>query len=140
MLKDRPVAVELDDAVALGVTDVVPEDGGPVRPARRPLQESREALPEEDVVPEDERDALGADELPTDDEGLGEPLRLRLHGVLEVDAPLGAVAEQFLEAGEVLGGGDNEYLPDPREHQRGQGVVDHGLVVDGQQLLAHRPG
>src|SRR5215212_3398438 len=137
--EDRPIVVELHDTVALGVPDVVPEHGGPALPSRRPLEEIREALAEEDVVPEDERDALGPDELPPDDESLGESLGPWLHGVGEIYAPLRTVAEQILEAGEVLGRGDHEYVPDPREHQSGHGVVDHRLVVDGQELLAYGP-
>ena len=53
---------------------------------------------------------------------------------------LAAVAQQALVAADVLGGRDQQDLADAGQHQRGQRVVDHRLVVDRQQLLADRPG
>ena len=38
------------------------------------------------------------------------------------------------------GRGDEEDVPDPRFEQRGQGVVDHRLVVDGLELLRSDAG
>ena len=76
-------------------------------------------------------------ELPADDEGLGQPLGLRLHRVADGDADTAAVAEQALEAADVLRCGDEQDVADAREHEGGERVVDHGLVVDGQELLAH---
>src|SRR3546814_16034718 len=35
-----------------------------------------------------------------------------------------------------MGRRDDEDVPDARQHKRGQGVVDHRLVVDRKQLLA----
>ena len=37
--------------------------------------------------------------------------------------------------GRSVGGGDDQDVPDARQHEGGQRVVDHGLVVDRQQLL-----
>ena len=34
----------------------------------------------------------------------------------------------------IFGRGDDEDLPDAREHQHGDGIVDHRLVVDREQL------
>ena len=48
-----------------------------------------------------------------------------------------SVAEQLFEARRVLRRRDDENVPDPREHERAQRVVDHRLVVHGQQLLGH---
>ena len=91
----------------------------------------------EDVVPQNERDPLVADEVAPDDERLRDPLGARLHRVLDVDPPLVAVLEQTMKQRGVVGGGDDEDLADSREHQRRQRVVDHRLVVDGHELLAH---
>ena len=41
------------------------------------------------------------------------------------------------ESGCVVGGGDHLDVADSRHHQGGQRVVDHRLVVDRHQLLAH---
>jgi hypothetical protein len=53
------------------------------------------------------------DEVPADDEGLREALGLRLHGVLDADAELRAVAEQALEAVLILGRRDDQDLRMP---------------------------
>ena len=58
-----------------------------------------------------------------------------LENVGEVNAAARAVPEQALEVGEVRRRGDGQDVPDARQHESGQWVVDHGLVVDPQQLL-----
>ena len=40
----------------------------------------------------------------------------------------------------VVRGGDHQDVPDPGQHQRGQRVVDHRLVVDRHELLADAEG
>ena len=46
-----------------------------------------------------------------------------------------AVPEQALEVGEVGRRGDDQDVPDARQHESAKRIVDHGLVVDRQQLL-----
>lgn len=36
--------------------------------------------------------------------------------------------------------GNHEDIPDAGEHEGGEGIVDHGLVVDGEHLLRDRGG
>ena len=132
-----PLAVELHDAEALGVVHVVAEDRGAARlgvldGAR---QVARQAVAVEDVVAQHERAGLAADELLADGEGLRQAVRARLLGVGEADAVARAVTEQALEVGQVRRRGDDQDVPDARQHEGGQRVVDHGLVVDRQQLL-----
>lgn len=132
-----PLAVELHDAEALGVVHVVAEDRGAARlgvldGAR---QVARQAVAVEDVVAEHKGARLAGDELLADGECLCEAVRAGLLGVGEVHAVARAVAEQALEVGEVRRRGDDQDVPDARKHEGGQRVVDHGLVVDRQQLL-----
>ena len=89
----------------------------------------------EDVVAEHEGHAVVADEVGPDEEGLREAFRLRLNGVLDRHAQLAAVTEQRLELVAVLGRRDDEHLANARRDERRQRVVDHGLVVDGHELL-----
>lgn len=129
--------IELDDAEALGVVHVVAEDRGAARlgvldGAR---QVAAEAVAVEDVVAEHERARLAGDEPLADGEGLGQAVRRGLLGVGQVDAVARAVPEQALEVGQVGRRGDDQDVPDARQHEGGQRVVDHGLVVDRQQLL-----
>lgn len=131
------LVVELDDAEALGVVHVVAEHRGAarLRVLDGLLQVSAEAVAVEDVVPEHEGARLAGDELLADGEGLGQAVRAGLLGVGEVHAVARAVPEQALEVGQVRRGGDDQDVPDARQHEGGQRVVDHGLVVDRQQLL-----
>ena len=129
--------VELHDAEALGVVHVVAEDRGPtglgvLHGAR---QVARQAVAVEDVVAEHQGARLAGDEPLADGEGLGQAVGRGLLGVGEVHAVARAVPEQALEVGEVRRRGDDQDVPDARQHEGGQRVVDHGLVVDRQQLL-----
>ena len=131
------LAIELHDAEALGVVHVVAEDRGAARlgvldGAR---QVARQAVAVEDVVAEHEGARLAGDELLADGEGLRQAVRARLLGEGQVHAVARAVPEQALEVGEVRRRGDDQDVPDARQHEGGQRVVDHGLVVDRQQLL-----
>ena len=69
-------------------------------------------------------------------ERLGQSVGRGLDRVVDGHAEPAAVAQQAPELRAVLGRGDHQDVPDPGEQQRGQRVVDHGLVVDGHQLLA----
>ena len=132
-----PLPVELHDAEALGVVHVVAEHRGPtglcVLDGAR--QVARQAVAVEDVVSEHERARLAVNELLADGEGLGQAVGARLLGVGEVHAVARAVPEQALEVGQVGRRGDDQDVPDARQHEGGQRVIDHGLVVDRQQLL-----
>ena len=129
--------VELHDAEALGVVHVVAEDRGAARLGvlHGARQVARQAVAVEDVVAEHERTRLAGDELLADCEGLRQAVRRGLLCVGEVHAVARAVTEQALEVGEVRRRGDDQDVPDARQHEGGQRVVDHGLVVDRQQLL-----
>lgn len=126
--------IELHDAEALGVVHVVAEDRGTARlgvldGAR---QVARQAVAVEDVVAEHEGARLAGDELLADGERLRQAVGARLLGVGEVHAVARAVPEQALEVGQVRRRGDDQDVPDSRQHEGGQRVVDHGLVVDRQ--------
>lgn len=132
-----PLRIELDDPEALRVVDVVAEDRGAARlgvldGAR---QVAGQAVAVEDVVAQHQGARLSADEVLADGEGLRQAVRRGLLRVGEVHAVARAVPEQALEVGQVGRGGDDQDVPDARQHEGGQRVVDHGLVVDRQQLL-----
>lgn len=108
--------VKLDDAVALGVADVISKDRRAVWLRGRALHHDGEVRAIEDVVSEHECTALARKELLTDQERLREPFRLGLHGVRDGDAPLRTVAEQALEVRIVRRCRDHENVPDARQH------------------------
>ena len=132
-----PLRIELDDAEALGVVHVVAEDRGAARLGvlNGARQVARQAVAVEDVVAQHQGARLAGDEVLADGECLRQAVGARLLGVGEVHAVARAVPEQALEVGQVGRRGDDQDVPDARQHEGGQRVVDHGLVVDRQQLL-----
>ena len=90
------------------------------------------------VVAERQRAGLAGDPVAADQEGLGDAVRPRLLGVGKAHAEPLAVAQQAAELRQVLRRGDHQDVADAGQHQRGQRVVDHRLVVDRQQLLGRR--
>ena len=129
------VLIEFDHAVSLRIVDVVAEHCGTMFHRGGLAQCPAQTVAVEDVVAEHQRARLAGDELLADGEGLGQAVGARLLGVGEVDAVARAVTEQALEVGQVGRRGDDQDVPDARQHEGGQRVIDHGLVVDRQQLL-----
>ena len=143
LLLDRgrpPGAVEGDDAVTPGVGNAMAEHRRPGPSGGGAAQLAGEAAAVEDVVAQGEGAAIVADEVAPDQEGLGQALGAGLHAVADGHPPAAAVAQKPPEGFAVAGRGDRQDLPDARQHQRGERVIDHGLVVDRQQLLVHRAG
>ena len=135
------VLVELHDAEALGVLDMIAENRGiaSLGILDRLAQIAAKAVAVENIVAEDHGAGIAADEIGPDQKRLRQTVRMRLHRVGQPDAELAAVAEQTLEARRVLRRGDDENVADAREHERRERVVDHGLVVHRQQLLGRDP-
>src|SRR5207248_2763014 len=63
-----------------------------------------------------------------------------LLGVLEIQADVGPVAQEVAKTGQVLRGGNEQNVADPGQHQRRERVIHHGLVEDGEKLLARDEG
>lgn len=105
-----------------------------------PFEQWLEVMAVEDVVPQHQGTGSAVEEFLANQKGLCQTIRAGLHLVLKAQAPLAAIAQQLFEARRVLRGADDQNVPDARQHQRAQRVVDHGLVVDGQQLLADGQG
>ena len=135
--------VELGHAVSFGVVDPIAEDRGFLVLLSSPdgiEQFAREVAAVEDVVAQHQTGAVVADKLLADDEGLGQTVGGGLLRILEVDAVVAAVTQQALETGKVLRSGDEQNVADARQHQHGDGIINHRLVIDGQQLFAHALG
>ena len=95
--------VELDDAVGGGVGDLVGVDDAAVG-AGVAAQLGAHAGAVEDVVAQNQGGAVVADEVGAQDEGLRQAVGLLLDGVGQVDAELGAVTQEAVEGGGVVGG------------------------------------
>lgn len=132
------LVVQFDDTVALWITYPIAKDGGTFWLGCRALELYRDAVAIEEVVTQDECGRASVDEGFTDDEGLREALGPGLFCIFEFDAEAAAVAEEPAVDGEINRRRDHEDLANARQHECCQRVVDHGLVVDGEQLLANR--
>ncbi len=81
-----------------------------------------------------------ADEIAADQESLGQAFRPGLSSVTDANADLAPVLEQPFIKREVRGSGDEQNIANARDHERGQGIINHWLVVHGQELLANHTG
>jgi hypothetical protein len=95
-----------------------------------------EPVAPEDVVAQDQGDAVVFDEFLSDDEGLGNALGLRLHGIGNPDTPLRTVGKQPFERVDVLRRRDDEYVLDAGKHEDCERIIHHGLVIHRDELLA----
>ena len=71
---------------------------------------------------------------------LCQTVRAGLYGVFQRQPPLTAIAQQLFKTRRVLRRADDQNLANTRQHQRAQRVINHGLVIHRQQLLADRQG
>lgn len=86
-----------------------------------------------DIVAENGRDAIGADEVSAKDEGVGEAARLVLMDAGKFEPYIGAIAEQTLEQVLILRRGDDRDIANAGEHQHRKRVID--FVKHRQQML-----
>src|SRR6202158_4122350 len=112
--------IELDDTIALGIVDGVSKNAGSLGLERSCAQFFDEVVSVENIVAEHQRTTAGADEILADQKCLGNPFGLRLRRVLEMDAVPGAIAEQVLKAGQILGRGDEQNFADAGQDQCGE--------------------
>ena len=91
----------------------------------------------EDVVAEGEGNGVAIDPVCGDQEGLSDAFGFVLHPVLNAHSEIRSVAEHPLEDRDVVRRRDQQDVSDAREHERGQRVIDHRLVIDRQELLGN---
>ena len=76
------------------------------------------------------------EELFPNQKGLRQSIRTGLNCIFKLQPPLTAITQQLFKARCVLWGTDDQNFTNSRQHQSAQRVIDHGLVIDRQQLLA----
>src|SRR5207253_3417995 len=89
---------------------------------------------------EDQTYRLFTNELTTDQECIRETSWFLLFGIRELQAPAFSVAEEFLKRRRVFRHRDDQDVPDTRQHQKRQRVINHRLVVNRQELLTRADG
>ena len=134
-----PGGIELHYPVAGRVPDPIGEDSSSINGGEL-LQLEAESLPVEQVVAQNQGTRVPRDVGRSDHQRLRQALGLGLLGIRDGDPEGRAITEQSLERLRLVWRRDDQHIPDAREDERGQGVVDHRLVVDRQQLLADTTG
>lgn len=135
-----PLRIELHDPIALGIVYVVSEYAGTLLAVHGVAQKILEIVAVINVVTQHERGRSLAEELLADQERLRQAIRGWLHRIGEIESPLASIPQQLRETRGVLRGGDDQDVTDTGQHQGAQRVVDHRLVVDGQQLFGYGQG
>jgi len=93
-------------------------------------------VPEEDIIAQDEAHSLAGDEFAAHEECIRQTARFRLLRIGKRQTPLRAVAQQLFKKMALIRHGDHQDLANIGQHQHRERVIDHGLVVDRQQLFA----
>ena len=69
------------------------------------------------------------------DASIDDSLRSFMDSVLKAHSKPGAVAKKLLEDAYVAGGGNYQNFANSGQHEDADGIVNHRLVVKGQNLL-----
>ena len=88
------------------------------------------------VVAQNQACAVVTNEILANDKGLCQTIRAGLLGIFEVYSDVTAIAQETTETGKVVWRRDNENLTNACLHECRDGVVDHRLVKNRNQLLA----
>src|SRR5689334_1323417 len=91
----------------------------------------------EDIITENERNALATHKLASENKRVRETNRLVLNDVAELDPPRRPIAEEPLIERQMLGRRDQQDVANTGQHQDRERIVDHWLVIDGQELLVY---
>src|SRR5258708_2735867 len=111
--KRLTIAIELYDAVALRVGDVVRENCGPRNLKCSPLDCVAKATSVKDVIPENKRRRIVPDEVASDDERLRYALGFGLSCIADAEAQLRPVSQQPSKVRQVLRGRDEKNVANP---------------------------
>jgi hypothetical protein len=125
------------DPVTLGVTHQISENDTALLELGAFFEYIRKPVTVEYIVTQDKGDGVPADESFANDEGLGQPPGMRLLSIRKRQSELGTISKKLLEPGEIIRRRDDEYFPNPCQHQNGQRIIDHRLVIYGHELFAH---
>ena len=94
----------------------------------------------EDVVAQNKRATIRADEVFSDDESFGKTVRFILNCIRQRDAELVTIAEKSTKGCGVFWRGDDKDLANAGTHESRQGVIDQWLVIDREELFTDTNG
>ena len=129
--------VEGDHAIALGVLHMVGKDCGATGLRVGTGEQRGEVMAVKNVVAQHQGARGTIQKIFSNQKRLSQTVGAGLYGVLQMDTPLAAVTQQLFKARQVLRRADDENVTHAAQHERAQRVVNHGLVIHRQKLLAH---
>jgi len=135
--EDAALLIEFHHAIPFWIAHVVGEDGGAFAQCGCLAYYAFEIRSVEQIIAQDQTARSALQELLADDEGLRQSFRPGLLGVRELHAPLRSIPQQAAEQRQIVRRADDEHLPYARQHQRTQGIIDHRLVVNRQELFGY---
>ncbi len=127
--------VKLDYAIALGVAHGVGKHDATLGVGRG-LQDAGHLGSVKNVVAQNQRHRVVANEVAAEHECLRQAVGLVLHGVLKAAAKLRSVAQKLVKQGRVVRCRDEQDFANSGLHQGRKRVVNHRLVVHRHKLLA----
>ena len=127
--------IEFNHPVALWIWHVIGEDGRALFALRRPAKLVAQARAVENVVAKNEHRRPAGDEFLADDETPARAHSARAARRIRCGCPTPSHRQGGGETSADHGGGNDQRLADPGEHDDRQRIIDHRLVVDRNQLL-----
>ena len=123
-------------AIALGVGHMVGKHSCALLGLVGTVQLFDQVVTIKNIVAQHQSAGLVVDKIFADGEGLRQAVRAGLHRILNVHAPLRTVTQQLSETWRVVGRGNHQHVTNTTEHECGQRVIHHGLVVHRHELFA----
>src|SRR5690242_13155767 len=89
----------------------------------------------ENIVSQHQRARTISDKISAYGKCVRQAIRTGLDGILKVQPPFTSIAQKLLKTGGILWSRDDQDVAHTRQHERAEGIVNHRLIVDWQQLF-----
>ena len=130
------VFVKLNNAIALWIAHMIPEDSRAVFLFAGTDKQIFKAIPKENIIAENQARMASPDKICCKEKCLRYAFRFFLNDIFKRTPPLTAVSEKLAILPHVVWSRNDGNLADAGQHEHRQRIINHRLVVDRQKLLA----
>ncbi|MNZ98806.1 hypothetical protein D3C78_1181080 [compost metagenome] len=134
------IRIEFNHPIGSWIFYVIAKYRGALLPLTRFFKRTADALPIENVISQDQTNRIRTYKCLTDDKCLSKPTGLILDRILKGESQLVAVSQKLFIEKNISGCRNDQYVPNPRQHQDRQRVINHRFVVNGKNLFGYRLG
>src|SRR5580704_7164081 len=127
--------VEFEHGVTVGLADMMSEYGRALHSPGGFGEFGAQPVPVEQIIAENKRDAVRANELTPKNESMSKADGLILRQIIEPDAPCRPIAEKPLIERQMLGCRYQQQVADSGQHENRQRIINHRFIVDRHQLF-----